>query len=84
MNFQSSYAEVVNWKINSLKVIFNRSPLNIKTLIYMAVGLYGTHSFEWPFLLKFLCTKIVKQSVFLVQSIVFIHIFLIYGTIMLS
>ena len=29
---------------------------------------------EWHFLLKFLCTKIVKQFVFLVQSIVFIHI----------
>ena len=27
------------------------------TLIYMAVGLYDTHSFEWPFLLKFLYTK---------------------------
>ena len=35
-----------------------------------------THSFEWPFLLKFLGTKIVKQFVFLVQSIVFIHMFL--------
>ena len=52
MNFQSSYAEVVNWKINSLKVIFNRSPLNIKTLIYMAVGLYtvktGIFSISFP------------------------------------
>ena len=37
---------------------------------------YDTHSFEWPFLLKFLCTKIVKQFVFLVQSIVFTHMFL--------
>ena len=36
------------------------------SLIYMAVGLYDTYSFEWPFLLKFLCTKIVKQFVFLV------------------
>ena len=35
------------------------------TLLYMAVGLYNTHSFEWPFLLKFL-----------VQSIVFIYMFL--------
>ena len=35
-------------------------------LIYMAGGLNDTHSFEWPFLLKFLCTKIVKQFVFLV------------------
>ena len=51
-----------------------RLPLQLctLTLIYMAVGLYDTHSFEWPFLLKFLCTKIVKQFVFLVQSIVFI------------
>ena len=40
------------------------------TLIYMAVGLYDTHSFEWPFLLKFLCTKLVEQFVFLVQSTV--------------
>ena len=31
---------------------------------------------EWLFLLKFLCTKkIVNQFVFLVQSIVFIHMF---------
>ena len=29
------------------------------TLIYMTVGRYDAHSFEWPFLLKFLCTKIV-------------------------
>ena len=41
-----------------------------KTLIFVAVVLYDTHSFEWPFLLKFLCTKIVKLFVFLVQSIV--------------
>ena len=31
---------------------------------------------EWLFLPKFLCTNIVKQFVFLVQSIVFIHMFL--------
>ena len=37
---------------------------------------YHNHSFEWPFLLKFLCTKIVSQCVFLVQSIVFLHTFL--------
>ena len=37
---------------------------------------YDTHSFEWTFLLKFLSTKIVKQFVFLVQSIVIIHMFL--------
>ena len=42
------------------------------TFIYMAVGLYDTHRFEWPFL----CTKVVKQFVFLVQSIVFIHMVL--------
>ena len=36
-----------------------------RTLIYVAVGLYDAHSFEWPYLLKFLCTKIVKQFVFL-------------------
>ena len=45
-------------------------------LQYMAVGLYDTHSFEWPFLLKFLYTKIVKQFVFLVQSIVIQLMFL--------
>ena len=43
------------------------------TLIYVAVGLYDAHSFEWPFLIKFLWTKIVKQFVFLVQSNVFQH-----------
>ena len=39
------------------------------TLIYTAVGLFDSdsHIFEWPYLLKFLCTKIVKQFVFLVQ-----------------
>ena len=46
------------------------------TLIYMAAGLHDTHSFEWPFFFKFLCTKIVKQFLFLSQSIVFIHMFL--------
>ena len=30
--------------------------------------------YEWLFLLKFLCTKIVKQFVFIVQSIVFIYV----------
>ena len=43
------------------------------TLFYVALGLYDTHSFEWPFLLKFPCTKIVKPFVFLVQSNVFQH-----------
>ena len=38
----------------------------LKTLIYVAVGLYDTHSFEWAYLLKFLCTQIVKQFVILV------------------
>ena len=42
-------------------------------LIYMAVGLYDSHRFEWRFLLVFHCTKIVKQFLFLAQSIVFIH-----------
>ena len=41
------------------------------TLIYAAVGLYDTHSLNGFFLLKFLIAKIVKQFVFLVQSIVF-------------
>ena len=45
------------------------------TLIYVAVGLFDTHCFEWPYLLKFLCTKVVKQLVFIVQSIVFQHMF---------
>ena len=42
------------------------------TLIYVAVGLYDTQSFEWPFLLptKVPMYKKVKQFVFLVQSIV--------------
>ena len=31
---------------------------------------------EWLFLLKFLCTKIVNQIIFLVLSIAFIHMFL--------
>ena len=48
------------------------------TLFYVAVGLYDTHSLEWPFLLKFLCTKIVKQCVFLVQSIVFQHMLFLF------
>ena len=34
--------------------------------------IYDTHGFEWTFLLKFLCTKIVQQFVFLVQSIVLV------------
>ena len=34
------------------------------------------HSFEWPFLLKLLCKKIVRKCVSLVQSIVFQHMFL--------
>ena len=61
-----------------LKTMPNKKPIYylLLTLLYMAVGLYDTHSFEWPFLLKFLCTKIVRQFVFLVQSIVFMHIFL--------
>ena len=52
----------------------------------MAVGLYDTLSFEWPFLLKFQCTKIVKQFVFLVQSVVFnnTYAFQTYGTKILS
>ena len=51
-------------------------------LIYVAVGLQyeymilTSHSFEWNFLLKFLCTKLVKQFVFLVQSVVFINMYL--------
>ena len=46
------------------------------TLIYAAVGLNDTHCFEWCFLQKFLSRKIVKQFVFLVQSIVFLAVFL--------
>ena len=46
------------------------------TLIYVAVGLKDTHCFEWCFLQKFLSRKIVKQFVFLVQSIVFLAVFL--------
>ena len=51
------------------------------THIYVAVGLNDTHSFEWPFPLKFLCTgtKIVTQFVFQVQSVVFIHTFFYSG-----
>ena len=37
--------------------------------------IYDTHGFEWTFLLKFLCTKIVQQFVFLVQSIVLVIYF---------
>ena len=33
-------------------------------------------NFKWLFLLKFLCTKILKQLVLPLQSIVFIHMFL--------
>ena len=40
------------------------------------IELKSQPSLTWPFLLKFLCTKIVKQFVFLVQSIVFQHMFL--------
>ena len=44
-------------------------------LIYVTLELYDTHSFEWPYLLRLIWTKIVKQFVFLVQCIVFQHIF---------
>ena len=37
--------------------LFRQTVKSIKTLIYLAVGLYDTHSFEWLFLLKSLCTK---------------------------
>ena len=47
--------------------------LRTGTLIYMAVGLYDTYSFEWSFLQMFLCKKIVKQFVVIVQNVVFIH-----------
>ena len=46
----------------------------ILTLIYAAVGLNDTQS-EWLFLLKVPMYKIVKLFVFLVQSIVFVHMF---------
>ena len=46
------------------------------TLIYAAVGLKNTHSFEWCFLQKFLSRTIVKKIVFLVQSIGFLAVFL--------
>ena len=49
------------------------------TLIYAAVGLNDTHCFEWFFLQKFLSRKIVKKLVFLVQSIVFLVVFLNLG-----
>ena len=45
------------------------------TLIYAAVGLKDTHSFEWCFLQKFLSRTIVKKIVFLVQSIGFLAVF---------
>ena len=51
-------------------------------LIYVAVGLQyeykilTSHSFELNFLLKCLRTKLVKQFVFLVQSVVFINMYL--------
>ena len=56
-----------------------RTKLYIKkqlTLIYAAVGLYDTHSLNGIFSLRSYVKKIVKQFVFLVQSIVFLHMFL--------
>ena len=50
----------------------NTGLFGFKTLMYAAVGLYDTHSLNG----FFLSTKIVKQFVFLVQNIVFIHMFL--------
>ena len=54
---------------HELKKHFDQDTIPL-TLIYsyVAVGLYDTHNFEWSFFLKFLCTKIVKQFVFLVSS----------------
>ena len=49
------------------------------TLIYTAVGLKDTHCFEWYFFQKFLSKKIVKQFIFLAQSIVFLAVFLNLG-----
>ena len=74
-NFQLSskgYDEK-NEKIITLKL--NRILRNLAIIIllsyltliynYVALGLYYTHRFEWPFFQKLLCTNIVKQLVFL-------------------
>ena len=39
---------------NKNKLVFIGLCGHFVALIYLAVGLYDTHSFEWPFLLKFL------------------------------
>ena len=56
-------------------------------LFYMAVGIYDTHSFEWPYLLKFLCTKIVRKFDFLVKIVAFListYVFKFLKKLMLS
>ena len=73
MYSKTSYTVYRYCKHISVKVSLKIQTL---TLIYMVVGLYATHSFEWPFLLKFLYTKIVKQFVFIVQRVVFTPMFL--------
>ena len=70
---QSNATNVFAW---FLPDIIDTGPFFTLTLIYAAVGLTDTHCFEWCFLQKFLSRKIVKQFVFLVQSIVFLAVFL--------
>ena len=46
------------------------------SILCSALGLYDTHSFGWPFLLKFLCAKNSETiCIPIVQNIVFIHKF---------
>ena len=40
----------------------NRREMSL-TVFYVAVGLCDTHSFEWPYLPNFLCTKTLKLSI---------------------
>ena len=57
--------KIITVKLNRILRNFIIILLSYLSLIYVAVGLYDTHSFEWPFFQKLLCTNIVKQLVFL-------------------